>query len=149
MDGVDRHAIRLGQRIRVATFEIDGTDRIGLIRWQAVDQRQEALADLVLLRRRRSGLDLQRLHVPYAGPIEDRMADDAVEPGVDALGILELVEVTGRPQECILEDVVDRMRIRHPAPDEGAEAVQISQQTRLGLALRRCRHGVGPSRWAS
>ncbi len=77
------------------------------------------------------------------------MTDDAVEPGVDALGVLELVEVTGRPQECILEDVVDGMWIRHPAPDEGAKTIEISQQTRLSLALLRCRHGVGPGRCAS
>lgn len=77
------------------------------------------------------------------------MSDDPVEPGVDALGVLELVEVTGRPQERILEDVIDRMRIRHPASDEGAKAIQVGQQTRLGLALRRCRHGVGSRSCAS
>ncbi len=39
MNGVDRHASRLGKHIRVTTRQIDGADRIGLIRWQAVNQR--------------------------------------------------------------------------------------------------------------
>lgn len=64
MDGVDRHASRLGQANRVTTRQIDGADRLGLIRWQAINQREEALADLAPVRRRHSGLDIQRLRVP-------------------------------------------------------------------------------------
>lgn len=149
MDGVDGHTSRLGKHIRVAPRQIDAADRIGLIRWQAIDERQETVANFGLVRRHHSGLDLQRLRVPYASPIENHMTDDTVEPGVDALGVLELVKVTSRPQERILEDVVDSVRIRHPAPNEGAKTIQISQQPRLGIALRRCRHGVGPGRCAS
>ena len=143
MDGVDRHASRLGQRIRVAARQIDGANCLGLIRWQVFDERQEAVANLMLIRHRRGWLCLQQLGLSCAITIEDHRADDAVEPGVDTLGVVQLVEVRGPTQQRILKDVIDGMRIRNPAPDEGAKAIQIGQQSRVGLALRRSRHGIG------
>ncbi len=149
MDGIDLHAGHARQHRRITICQIDSADRLGLVRGEAIDERNQAAADLGLFGcgGNRFGIDGQ--YRTRASAIPDRVAEDAVEPGIDTFRVLELVEVPGSSQQGILEDVVSGVRICHPSANEGPEAVQIGQQPFLGLALGRCCHGVGPGRCAS
>lgn len=149
MDGIDLHPGQARQHRRITICQIDRADRFGLIRREAIDERNQAAADLGLIRRGGHRIGFQRLRRPRSGAITDRVADDAVEPGVDAFRVRKLVEVPGGSQQGILEDVVNGVWIGHPPADEGPETFQIGQHTCQRLALGRRRHGVGPDRCAS
>lgn len=149
MDGVDLHPGGARQHRRIATGQIDGANRLGLVRRKTIDERDQAAADLGLILSGGNRFAVQRLRSPRLRAITDRMADNAVEPGLDAFRVLKLVEVPGGPQQGVLEDVVGSVWISYPPADEGSEAIQIGQQTCLRLLLGWRRHAISPRSCAS
>lgn len=132
MDGVDLHPGSTSRLRRIPTRQIHGAYRVRLVRGQAIDKRDEAATHIRLVRRGGYGISIQRMGSPRPGSIADRVTDNAIEPGIDAIGVLELLQMPGGPQQGILEDVIHGVLIGYPTADEGSETVQIGRQDVYG-----------------
>jgi len=129
MQGVGRNAQLVSDVLACGTRQIHPPQGLGAVVRESIDEPYKAVADLPLIGVRRRGLVLESLGARgTGGEVGDTVAQDAVEPGVQALVVLHLVNRPRSPREGILQDLVGQMRIPHSSTHERAKALNIVSQ---------------------
>ncbi len=140
MQGVGRNAQLVSDVLTRCARQIYPAQGVSAVMREPIDEPSEAVADVLLIGLRRGGVVLKSFGARRTGgEVSDTVAQDAVEPGVQALVVEHLVNRTCGPCERILQHLVGQMRVTHPSTHKRPEALDIVSQVfeaRMNISLR-------------
>ena len=135
--GRSRQAMLLGEIPQTLLAKIDRAESLGVFRLQAIEYANKTGAGFFLEIGRQLGgafeLAAKRFKGSFLGRVppvgvDDRVAEQAVEPGGNRLARLEIVAVLEGAQISCLENVFSQCEIRHAPLDEGEKLLSLREE---------------------
>ena len=132
---VGTQAVLDGESRRIAAGQIEFADELGMLRFERRNQRFHTGADgAFLLGIRRmvqfvpEALNGSARGVAPAVEIDNRVAQDSIEPRDDLFIIAHLIDGFQGLEQALLHHIGRQVWVAHPAPREGGEGIEFLEQ---------------------